>query len=260
MLTIEHVNFGWLHAPPLPPACCHCLIIRTDSGVALIDTGIGTQDIANPDARIGREAIEAAGFQFIPVVTAIHQLGMLGIKRSDVTDIIMTHCDPDHAGGLSDFPDASVHIAAEEKHNIDSGNSRYSLAQFVHRPAWVTYDTNNCDTLGLPSRLVRTSLDVDIRLIPLFGHTNGHCGVAVCENETCILHVGDAYYLRDELTNLNHPVDELAILRADNNQLRLASLNTLRRLTKRPDVKLSYFGYHDVAELPAQIPTLEDVA
>jgi glyoxylase-like metal-dependent hydrolase (beta-lactamase superfamily II) len=254
MTQITHMNFGWLHSPPLPPASCHCVLIRSESGVALVDTGIGLHDIADPDVRIGRDAIDAAGFQFLPDVTAIRQLALMNISPRNVTDIILTHCDPDHAGGLSDFPEAKVHVAAEEKRNLGSGNPRYSRSQFSHSPRWVIYDTDDIETLGLPSRQVHTELGIDIRLIPLFGHTNGHCGVAIQESGVWTLHVGDAYYLRAELTNENHPIDELARLRADDNERRLQSLNALRRLVRREYVNLTYFGYHDITELPHDIP------
>lgn len=235
-------------------------MVRRDSGIVLVDTGIGLHDIADPASRIGREAIDAAGFQFIPAVTAANQLSALGISIADVTDIVMTHCDPDHAGGLSDFPHAKIHLSIEEQRNLESGNQRYSQSQFSHDPHFVTYQDDDCETLGLPSRRVQTASNADIRLIPLFGHTNGHCGVAVRVNDNWSLHVGDAYYLRDELTTENHPIDELATLRSDNNDSRLESLNRLRKLTQRTDVNLTYFGYHDVNELPADVPRLHDVA
>ena len=260
MMQIQHTNFGWLHLPPLPPASCHCLIIRSETGIALVDTGIGLHDIADPDGRIGREAIDAAGFRFISAVTAVRQLAAQNIEPTDVTDIVLTHCDSDHAGGLSDFPNAKVHVAVEEKQNLDSGNPRYSTSQFSHGPNWVTYKNNDCDTLSLPSREVRTSVDADIRLVPLFGHTNGHCGVAIRDNDAWILPVGDAYYLRDELTNENHPINELAAFRADDNEKRRESLTLLRQLTRRDDINLSYFGYHDITELPDDIPILKEVA
>lgn len=260
MKQIEHLNFGWLHKPPLPPASCHCLLVQTDTGVVLIDTGIGMHDVSDPHNRIGREVIDAAGFRFLPEVTAIRQLSMLGIAQSDVTDIVLTHCDSDHVGGLSDFPNARVHLSFEEKTNLDDGNPRYTLQQFSHGPVWKTYATNNCETLGMPSRRVETSVNVDIRLVPLFGHTHGHCGVALQDGDSWVLHVGDAYYLRAELTNANHPIDELATLRADDNQLRKKSLDALRELTQCHHDKLRYFGYHDTTELPGNIPMLEDVA
>lgn len=258
-MQIEHLNFGWLHKPPLPPASCHCLMVQADNGVVLIDTGIGMQDVANPEFRIGTDAIEAAGFKFLPDVTAIRQLKSRGIAASSVTDIVLTHCDSDHVGGVSDFPNARVHVASEEKDNLDAGNPRYTPHQFAHGPHWQTYSNNDSDVLGLPSRQIRTSTGVDIRLVPLFGHTNGHCGAAINQDGSWLLHVGDAYYLRDELTNENHPITELATYRADNNKHRIESLEKLRWLTRRTDVNLTYFGYHDITELPDSIPILEDV-
>lgn len=260
MIRIEHANFGWLHKPPLPPASCHCLVVQSENGVVLIDSGIGMHDVADPEHRIGADAINAAGFRFLPDVTAIRQLNSRGIAVSDVTDIVLTHCDSDHVGGLSDFPDALVHVAAEEKENLDAGNPRYTPNQFSHGPNWRTYSDDDCELLGMPSRQTKTLANVEIRLVPLFGHTNGHCGVAIHDEGSWILHVGDAYYLRDELTNENHPIGELAKLRADNNELRIASLDRLRRLTERGDVRLTYFGYHDITELPDGVPMLEDVA
>lgn len=58
-MQIDHLKFGWLHKPPLPPASRHCLVVQANSGVVLIDTGIGMHDVANPEQRIGAEAIDA---------------------------------------------------------------------------------------------------------------------------------------------------------------------------------------------------------
>ncbi len=183
-------------------------------------------------------------------MTAVHQLARLGISSADVTDIVLTHGDPDHAGGLADFPHAKVHLSAEEKANIESGNPRYSSAQFSHCPRWVEYSLDDVAFFDLPARRVNTKLEVDVRLIPLLGHTQGHCGVAIESDGHWMLHIGDAYYLRDELTNLQHPVDQLATLRADDNLLRKQSLDMLRQLHQRNDVSLTMCGYHDVSELP----------
>lgn len=251
------MNFGWLHKPPLPPAPCHCLLVMTPRAVVLIDTGIGLRDIAAPEHRIGKAAIDAAGFKFLPAVTAIRQLESRGIAATAVTDIVLTHCDSDHVGGLSDFPDARVHLALEEKRNLDSCNPRYTPNQFSHGPNWRTYPENDSEVLDLPSRRVVNSAGVDIQLVPLFGHTNGHCGVALRHNGGWLLHVGDAYYLRDELENESHPISELAKLRADNNDQRLESLGRLHRLVRRNDVELAWFGSHDLTELPDSIPRLE---
>ncbi|WP_442484207.1 MBL fold metallo-hydrolase [Aeoliella sp. SH292] len=259
MIDITHLNFGWLQAPGLPPACCHGLVVRSAGGVVLVDPGIGMQDVFRPVERVGLEAIESAGFQFLPQVTAVRQLEALGITAADVTDIVLTHADPDHAGGLADFPHARIHLSIEERENLESGNPRYREAQFAHGPQWVTYAENDCETLGMQSRRVATAGEADIRLVPLFGHTLGHCGVAVQDGDAWVLHVGDAYYLRGELANEAHPIGALATMRADDNDQRLASLALLRRVTKEQENALTYFGYHDVSELPEGISMIDEV-
>ena len=260
MLEIHHMNFGWLHAPPLPPACCHGLLIRDGERIALVDTGIGRHDITDPSGRIGDDVIAAAGFLFIPEVTAASQIEELGLSIESVTDIVLTHGDPDHVGGLADFPSTTVHLAAEELKNIESGHSRYSRIQFSHGPRWKMYDKDDSTFFSLPARIVKTSLDAEIQLVPLFGHTAGHCGVAVRSNDSWVLHVGDAYYLRDELSETNHPINELAAARADDDSLRRQSLAKLRELAQEDPSNLQLCGYHDTAELPPDVPKFADVA
>ena len=87
-------------------------------------------------------------------------------------------------------------------------------------------------------------------LVWLPGHTLGHCGVAVRDGEKWLLHVGDAYYLRVELTTDDHPVSQLAALRADDDTARRATLDHLRRLHRNRAGEVILFGYHDFTEFP----------
>ncbi|MGL6094838.1 MAG: MBL fold metallo-hydrolase, partial [Fimbriiglobus sp.] len=87
-------------------------------------------------------------------------------------------------------------------------------------------------------------------LVPLFGHTLGHCGVAVRDGDRWLLHVGDAYYLRAELTTDDHPVTALAVARADDDAQRRSSLGVLRGLARDRAGQVELFGYHDFTEFP----------
>ncbi|MEO0531540.1 MAG: MBL fold metallo-hydrolase [Planctomycetota bacterium] len=256
MPRITHLNCGWLHKPPMPPACCHCLLVETESTVVLIDAGIGLHDVEDPEGRIGRDAIEFAGFHFHADLTAVRQLKARGIEPDAVEHIVLTHCDSDHVGGLSDFANAQVHVAAEEKQAVDDGNPRYTTNQFAHGPNWQTYHENDCEFLDLPARRIGAIEGIDIRLVPLFGHTAGHCGVAVRDGEQWWLHVGDAYYISNQLDDRPHPVEEFATLAAVDNDQRRESLQKLRSLVASHGGRLTYLGYHDVNELPADLRTL----
>lgn len=136
MTRIHHINGGTLLVPPFPMVPCHCLLLEDDRRLALVDTGIGLLDVRNPDGRLGRPLIEMAGFQFHELDTAVRRVEALGYRAGDVGHVVLTHGDPDHAGGLADFPNAVVHVSAEEHARIASGHGRYAPPQFAHRPAW----------------------------------------------------------------------------------------------------------------------------
>jgi glyoxylase-like metal-dependent hydrolase (beta-lactamase superfamily II) len=104
---------------------------------------------------------------------------------------------------------------------------------------------------GLEARPLQIFDTAEILLIPLFGHTVGHCGVAVRGEGRWLLHAGDAYYLRVELSTDDHPVSALAAQRADDDRLRRESLSALRRLAHDRGAEVELFGYHDFTEFPA---------
>lgn len=87
-------------------------------------------------------------------------------------------------------------------------------------------------------------------LVPRFGHTHGHCGVAIRFEDRWLLHVGDAYYLRAELSTDDHPVSQLAALRADDDGQRRRSLSALCNLHHAHGSDVEMFGYHDFTEFP----------
>lgn len=249
-MTVHHLNCGLLHAPPGPRAACHCLLIAGDGRLALVDAGIGLQDIAHPLERVGQHAIDAAGFQFHERLTAARQVERLGFRPADVTDIVLTHADADHVGGLADFPAAAVHISAEEHASLSAGHPRYSAAQFAHGPRWVAHPPSDQRWLGVEARPLPSVAGAEAYLVPLFGHSHGHCGVAVREGGRWLLHVGDAYYLRVELATDDHPVSALAASRADDDARRRESLAVLRRIAREHGVEVEMFGYHDFTEFP----------
>lgn len=247
MLSILHLDCGLLETAH-GRACCHCLALVEAGRVALVDAGIGLLDCRRPDDRLGRELIDAAGFRFDESRTAIRRLEERGFLPDQVEDVVLTHADPDHTGGLADFPHATVHVSSEERAALAAGEARYQASHFDHAPRWMEHAPTGDSWQGLPARRVTVCGGAQVFLVELFGHTAGHCGVAIPQGNDWLLHAGDAYYLRAELDDPAHPVGELAAIRAHDNTRRLASLDALRRLRADLGPSLRMTGYHDVAE------------
>jgi len=250
MTTVHHINCGSLHVPPYT-ALCHCLLLEDEKGLALVDTGIGLLDVKHPVERLGQPLIDMAGFLFNEHDTAVRRIEGLGFRTGDVTDVILTHADPDHTGGLADFPHARVHVSEEERASVDRGHFRYVPTHFAHGPKWQTYPASTRRWFGLEARPVALGFASEVLLIPLFGHTLGHCGVAVQQGNGWVLHVGDAYYLKAETEVDDHPVSALTTQRADDDAQRRASLEQIKRLIRDHGGEVTTFGYHDSSEFPS---------
>ncbi|WP_312992188.1 MBL fold metallo-hydrolase [Chryseobacterium flavum] len=248
MKRIFHLNCVKIVIPINDNVIGHCLLIEENNGdLILIDTGIGVQDIESPDKRLGEELIKAVGFQLDMELTALNQIRQLGLDPGRVKHCILSHLDPDHTGGIADFPQAKVHVAKEEYQNFESGNPRYLKEHLAHHPEILEYSSSDEQWFGLEARRIHTQLETEILLIPLFGHTFGHCGIAFQRNEKWIFYTGDAYYLRLELEDEQHPVNQLAAARADDNTKRLESIRKIKTLMKdHPEIET--FGYHDAKE------------
>ena len=251
-MTIHHLNCGYLQKGSNTRVICHCLLLEDDNGaLALVDTGIGLLDIARPYDRIGHMLIDQAGFQFNEADTAIQQLERLGFEPSNVRHCIISHMDPDHIGGLSDFPLALVHVSAVEYNAfITTSSARYRPQQLSYQPKLCLYSFFNEEVLGLPGARVRIGFSDEIYLVPLAGHTLGHCGIAIRQPPGWTLYVGDAYYLRMELKTDDHRISELVRGNAIDNEARILSLSQLRRIQHEYGDSVQLFGYHDPSEWP----------
>lgn len=243
MASLYHLNCGYLTSPFIGEAICHCLLIEQDHQLVLIDTGIGLSDVRHAALRLGQQVVDQFQIRLNEADTAIHQIRELGFDPEQVKDCVLTHLDFDHAGGLSDFPSSRVHVSAEEYGSFASGNQRYSAPQFEHGPDFVIHDHSDLTWFGMPARQIDTGLDVDIMMIPLFGHTRGHCGVAIGHNEGWLFYVGDAFYLVNELDSVNHPVTVLSQASAEDNFMRLESFEKVRYLKSYPGLQI--YCYHD---------------
>ena len=247
MPQIHHLNCVKIVSPVNDNVCGHCLLIQENDKLILVDSGIGLLDIQNPEERIGQQLIDMVGYRFDENQTAIRQIEKLGLDPEKVTDCVISHLDNDHIGGLADFPNATVHVGLEECDAYISGNPRYLKTPLSHQPTIKTYEKLDLNWFGFEARKVDIDTETEIYLIPLFGHTLGHCGVAIKAEKGWLFYIADADYMRIELTNSDHPVNQLAKMRAEDNDLRINTLDKIRNLiNEHPEIEV--FGYHDIEE------------
>lgn len=256
---IHHLNCATLHPrgafggrmAPLR-LVAHVLLVERPEGLVLVDTGFGTGDVARP-SRLGRPYLASHRPALELPETALRQVEGLGFTREDVRDIVLTHMDCDHTGGLADFPnarvhaDASEHLAAETPRTLME-KKRYLSAHWAHHPEWVLHGSGGDDWFGFEG--VR-GLGDDIVLVPLRGHTRGHSGVAVRRpGGGWLLHAGDSYFWNGELAtppSYSKGLVALQRLVSTDEQTRLQNQQRLRELrVAQPDVTI--FCSHDAAE------------
>lgn len=235
----------------------HTLLIETPRSLVLVDAGLGTKDIETPKRRMGinRHFIR---FDLDLSNTALEHVKRLGFSPTDVQDILLTHLDFDHAGGISDFPHAKIHlfgpefVAAMAPMNFIE-RLRYRKIQWSHSPKWAIEKISGDPWFGFEAVSQIKGLPPEIMMVPLIGHTLGHSGVAVKNGDRWLLHAGDAYYHRSQLANQRIPnsillFEKLVQLDPESRQ---ESLERIKDLIKNPANPIDVFCSHDPHEFQA---------
>jgi glyoxylase-like metal-dependent hydrolase (beta-lactamase superfamily II) len=247
---------------PLARLVCHCLLIETArDGLVLVDTGYGLRDVQRPFPRLSRPFAALLNIRLREEETALRQVERLGYKASDVRHIVITHLDFDHAGGLEDFPQATVHLTATELdtfHTRRDGfvmKNRYRPMQLDGVRSWRTYDPQGEAWYGFDAVRQMDGLPPEVLLIPLRGHTWGHAGVAIDTGQGWLLHAGDAYFYRDEVRRPDRRctpgLRAYQTLMEVDRTARLANQTRLRELSLAHGLEVRILCAHDPVELEA---------
>lgn len=237
---------------------CHVLLIESEAGLVLVDSGYGLLDCADPARRLG-----LAGRMMRPALrpeeTAVRQIEALGFTRDDVRHIVTTHFDLDHIGGLADFPEATVHVTAAETEGAmraptRAERRRFRPAQWSHGPRLVEYEPRGESWHGFEAVHELDDVAAGIALVFMPGHTRGHAAVAVDAGHRWVLHCGDAFYTRGTLDRVT-PVPRALrlserLIAFDRAQLH-ANQERLAELWHRDEPDLLLVSAHD-AELLAR--------
>jgi len=94
-------------------------------------------------------------------------------------------------------------------------------------------------------------LPPEILFVPLYGHTAGHAGIAVQEDDHWLLYAGDAYFYRKEIAADRHCPPGLRLyqdMMDTDRRMRLENQERLRELRRRNGGEVLIFCAHDMTE------------
>jgi len=177
---------------------CHVLLVETSNGLVLIDSGFGTRDCEDPGRRVGpsRHLIRPV---LDPAEAAVNQIERLGFRPDGVRHIVVTHFDGDHIGGISDFPEAQVHVTAAEAFGALQTPSRrekmrFRPVQWAHGPKIVEHTRDGEAWRGFAAAKELDEVAPGIVLVSLPGDTRGYACIAVDAGHRWLLHCGDSFF------------------------------------------------------------------
>ena len=177
----------------------HCLLIEGDDGLVLVDTGLGTGDIADP-GRLGRLAImrPAARAPRAPPSRGPRARPRPRRRPPRPRSHTSTSITP-AAWAISRAPRSTSARRARDRPPAP-GRRRRATGPHSGPTARAGSSTLPTASRGSASTVrVLEAPGVEVALIPLHGHTAGHSGYAIRRGDGWLLHCGDAYLHHEEV-------------------------------------------------------------
>jgi N-acyl homoserine lactone hydrolase len=177
------------------------LVEHPGAGALLVDTGLHPSVAVEPKGAVGRYGgLLFKDIRLGPEESAPAQLRALDRPPAEIGTVVMTHLHGDHAGAISEFPDATFVLDAHEWQAAAEGGDRegYVRRQFDHAFDYrlVDFDGPTADSFTSFGRAVDLFGDGSVRLVSTPGHSAGHLSVVLRLAGGEALLCGDAAYTR----------------------------------------------------------------
>lgn len=174
----------------------YSLLLETEQGFVVIDTGLNTDGIENP-GEIWGERARTIPPVLVPEDDIRFRLKEIGVEAKDVRYVINTHLHWDHTGGNRFFEKAVFLVQKAE----------YRFALWPDHDMRLSYMRNHFD-VGVDYQLLEGDHELmpGIRIIMTPGHTPGHQSVFITMAEgRKIIAAGDAVYTWENINEVIPP-------------------------------------------------------
>ncbi|WP_188206470.1 YtnP family quorum-quenching lactonase [Alkalibacillus aidingensis] len=162
---------------------CDPILLQVDGKNVLIDSGIGLGKMNDKQKR---------NFGVLEESSVISSLKELGLTRSDIDIVLMTHLHFDHASGLtkysegeliSTFPQAVIYTSDVEWEEMRNPNMRSKN----------TYWEENWKPIQQQVKTFSKVIEVlpDLKMIHTSGHSNGHSVITFDDGDESFIHMAD---------------------------------------------------------------------
>lgn len=173
------------------------LIEHPTEGLVLVDTGETSQTM-RPGyfPRFHPYYRKAVEFNVRPEDEIGYQLRQVGIRPSDIRNIILTHLHTDHSGGLHHFPESTIWVHPLEW-RAAKGIGGWVNGYLKNRwPRWLAPRFIGMQDGPFASFNSHTDFlsDGAIRIVPTPGHSIGHVSIIVDHPDQPVVLAGDASY------------------------------------------------------------------
>ncbi|MDA7747128.1 MBL fold metallo-hydrolase [Psychromonas sp.] len=234
------------------------LIEHPKQGYILFDTGY------HPDFHKSTRTFPE---RFYAMVTPCHldhgenisnQIEALGIEKSKVKHLLLSHFHADHIAGMVDFPDTIIHCHQAGLDYINTANRinrvrKGYLKKLVPEKAYSQFSFFDAFTrdlgeiLGLPEKIGLLAQDwfddQSLYVVNLPGHAAGHIGLLIQLKDSFIFLLADACWLKESLSK---KIDQhwIANILSDDHRAYKDTLQKLRRCYELSDDSIVFVPSH----------------
>jgi len=183
-IVIEHTQLMWNVPGPQVRLPVYSVLIESDDGLFLFDTGI---DLDHMNRVLPFELPEQSEEQTIPA-----QLAACGFGLDDVTAVVNSHLHIDHVGGNQLFKDTSVPNLIHER-ELAQARDHAPFEFFGYSDKSWDYEGANIETFSGDTELAK-----GLWVYETPGHTVGHVSVLV-DGDRPLLFAMDVAYTADAM-------------------------------------------------------------